>query len=89
MLRHVVLTAKTTHARPKVFSFNYSIIWQFCCTLYATFHTSQNSFKFGRQKLVMMNYAWDFSQSEMNNNFIIIALTDNLCLFIGHRCDVM
>ena len=49
MLRHVALTAKTTHARPKVFSFNYSIIWQFCCTLDATFHTSQNSFKFGRQ----------------------------------------
>ena len=28
------------------------------------FHISQNSSKVGRQKLVMVNYAWDFSQSE-------------------------
>ena len=38
--------------------------WQFSRTIDVIFHTSQNFSKFGRQQLVVMNYVWDFSQSE-------------------------
>ena len=59
-----VLTTKTTQPRPKVISVNCSFFWQLCCTIDVIFHISQNSSKFGRQQLVIMNYAWDISQSE-------------------------
>ena len=49
MFRHFVLTTKTAHPGPQVFSVNVSIIWQFCCTIDVIFHIPQNSFKFGRQ----------------------------------------
>ena len=49
MLRHFVLTVKTTQPRPQVFSVNCSIFWQLGCTVDVIFHTSQNSSKFGRQ----------------------------------------
>ena len=66
MFRHfsTLLCTKTTQPRPQVFSVNCSTNWQFPCTIDVIFHTSQNSSKFGRQQLVVMNYAWDFSQSE-------------------------
>ena len=59
-----LLSTITTQPRPQVFSVKCSTIWQFSCTIDVIFHTSQNSSKFGRQQLVVMNYAWDFSQSE-------------------------
>ena len=66
MFRHfaTLLSTITTQPRPQVFSVKCSAIWQFSCTIDVIFHTSQNSSKFGRQLLVVMNYAWDFSQSE-------------------------
>ena len=64
MFRHFEVTTETTQPRPQVSSVNGSIIWQFCCTTDVIFNISQNSSKFGRQQLVVMNYAWDFSQSE-------------------------
>ena len=64
MFRHFVLTTKRIQPRPQVFSVICSIIWHFCCTVDVIFQVSQNSSKFGRQKLVMINYAWDFSQSQ-------------------------
>ena len=67
MFRHfstLLCTLKTTEPRPQVFSVNCSTNWQFSCTIDVIFHTSQNSSKFGRQQLVVMNYEWDFSQSE-------------------------
>ena len=42
---------------------------EFCCTLDVIFHISQNSSTFGRQQLVIMNYAWNFSQSETQKYF--------------------
>ena len=56
------LTTKVFQTRPQFFSVNGSIICQFCCTIDVISSISQNSSKFGRQQLVMMNYAWDFSQ---------------------------
>ena len=47
------------------FSGNYAA----CRTNDVIFHISQNSSKFGRQLLVMMNYAWDISQSETEKYF--------------------
>ena len=42
-----------------------SIIYQFCCKIDVVSSISQNYFKFGQlEQLVMMNYAWDFNQSE-------------------------
>ena len=40
------------------------------------FHILQNSFKFGQQYLIMMNYVCDISQSEMEKYFkwIIIII---------------
>ena len=64
-----LLTTKTTQPRPKVFSVNCSIIEQFAARQTSFFHISQNSSKFGRQQVVMMNYAWDFSQSETEKYF--------------------
>ena len=49
MFRHFVLKTKTTQPHPQVFSVNWSIIWEFCCTIYVIFHIPQNSSKFGRQ----------------------------------------
>ena len=69
MFCHFVLTAETTQRRPQVLLVNCSIIWQFCCTLDVIFHMSQNSSKFGRQLLVMMNYTQDFNQSEIGKYF--------------------
>ena len=69
MFRHFVLTTKRTQPCPKIFSVICSIIWHFCCTVDVNFQVSQNSSKFGRQKLVMINYAWDFSQSETDKYF--------------------
>ena len=64
MFRHFEVTTETTQPRPQISSVNGSIIWQFCCTTDVIFNISQNSCKFGRQQLVVMNYALDFSQSE-------------------------
>ena len=69
MFRHFVVITKTNHSRPQVFSLNGSIIWQFCCTIDVIFYILQSSSKFGRQQLVMMNYEWDFSQSENGEIF--------------------
>jgi len=82
---HFVLTIKTTQSRPQVFSINRSKIWQFCCTLDVIFHISQNSSKYGRQYLVMINYAQDFSQSETEKYFEwkIIVMTENLWEVMG------
>ena len=49
MLRHFVLTVKTTQPSPQVFSVNCSIFWQLYFTVDVIFHISQNSSKFGRQ----------------------------------------
>ena len=68
MFRDFVLTT-TTQPRPRVFSVNCLDFWQFCCTTDVIFDISQNSSKFGRQWLVMMNYAWGFSQSEPEKYF--------------------
>ena len=69
MFRHFVLTTKRIQLRAQVFSVICSIIWHFCCTVDVIFQVSQNSSKFGRQKLVMINYAWYFSQSETDKYF--------------------
>ena len=58
-----------TQPHPQVFSVNGLIIWQFAPRLTSSVHTSQTSSKFGRQQLVMMDYAWNFSQSEMAKYF--------------------
>ena len=55
------LTTKIIQTRPQFFSVNGSIICQFCCTIDVISSISQNSSKFGRQQLVIMNYN-DFSQ---------------------------
>ena len=47
----------------QVFSVNCPVFWQLCCKIDITFHISQTS-KFGQQLLAMMNYPWDFSQSD-------------------------
>ena len=60
---------KQLNPRPRIFSVNGSIIWQFYCTIDVIFHLSQNSFKFGGQQLVMMNFACHFSQSETEKYF--------------------
>ena len=67
MFRHFVLT--TTQPRLQVFSVNGLVFWQLCCTTDVIVHISQNSSKFGRHQLVMMNYPWDFSQSETEKYF--------------------
>ena len=76
MFRHFVLT--TTQPRPQVFSVNGLVFWQLCCTTDVIVHLSQNSSKFGRHQLVMMNYPWDFSQSETKKYFewIIMYVID-------------
>ena len=63
------LTTKIIQTRPQVLSVNGSIICQLCCTIDVISSIWQNSFKFGRQQLVMMNYGWDFSQSETAKYF--------------------
>ena len=63
------VTTKAIQPRPQVFSVNGSIIWHFCCTIDVIFHISQNSSKYGRQYLVMINYTQDFSQSETEKYF--------------------
>ena len=63
------LTTKIIQTRPQVLSVNGSIICQLCCTIDLISSIWQNSFKFGRQQLVMMNYGWDFSQSETAKYF--------------------
>ena len=65
IFHHSEVTSKTTEPRPQIFSVNGSIIWQFYCTIDVIFHISQNSSKFGGQKLVMTNFACDFSQSDI------------------------
>ena len=69
MSRHFVLATKTTQTHPQVFWGNGSIICQFCCMIEVISSISQNSFTFGQQYLVMMNYAWDFSQSDTEKYF--------------------
>ena len=69
MFRLFVLTTKTTQPRPQVFSVNCSVFWRLCCTIDVIFHMRQNSSKFGRQQLVMMDYAWDLSQSQTEKYF--------------------
>ena len=41
MLRHFVLTVKTTQPRPQVFSVNCSIFWQLGCTVDVIFHIAK------------------------------------------------
>ena len=48
MLRHFVLTTKTTQPRRQVFSLNCSVFWPLCCTIDIIFQILQNSSKFGR-----------------------------------------
>ena len=70
MSRHFVFTTKTTQPRRQ---------GNFAARLTSSVHISQNSSKFGRQWLVMMNYAWDFSQSEKEKYFewiIIVFIID-------------
>jgi len=69
MFHHFEVTSKTTEPPPQIFSVNGSIIWQFYCTIDVIVHISQNSSKFGGQKLVMMNFACDFSQSDTEKYF--------------------
>ena len=48
-----------------------------------------NSSKFGHQKLVMVNYACDFSQSESGKYFESIIISFNTCTCLGiyrYRC---
>ena len=69
MFHHFVLTTKTIQPRPQVFSVNCSVFWQLCCTTDVISHMSRNFSKFGRQSLVMLNCAWNFSQSETEKYF--------------------
>ena len=69
MSLHFVLTTKTIQPRPQVFLVNYTGFWQLCCRIDVIFHISLNSSKFGQQKLVIMKYPWDFSQSETEEYF--------------------
>ena len=66
-----------TQPHPQVFSVNGLIIWQFAARLTSSVHTSQTSSKFGRQYLVMMDYAWNFSQSEMAKYFEWILISNS------------
>ena len=61
MFRHFVLTTKTTQPLPQVFTVNCSVFCDYAAQLTSFFTYSS---KFGLKELVMMNYAWDFSQSE-------------------------
>ena len=67
--RHFIRTTKTTQPRAQVFSVNCPVFWQLCCRIDVIFHKWQTSSKFGQQLLVMMNYPWDFSQSEKEKYF--------------------
>ena len=69
MSLHFVLTTKTIQPRPQVFLVNYTGFWQLCCRIDVIFHISLNSSKFGQQRLVIMKYPWDFSQSETEKYF--------------------
>ena len=69
MSLHFVLTTKTIQPRPQVFLVNYTGFWQLCCRIDVIFHISLNSSKFGQQKLVIMKYPRDFSQSEKEKYF--------------------
>ena len=59
----------------QVFSVNCPVFWQLCCRIDVIFHKSQTSSKFGQQLLVMMNYPWDFRQSEKEKYFKWIVIT--------------
>ena len=65
-----------TQPHPQVFSVNGSIIWEFAHRFTSSVHTSQTSSKFGRQYLVMMDYAWNFSQSQMAKYFEWILISN-------------
>ena len=59
----VCIHSKTTQPCPQVFSANCPVFWQLCFRIDVIFHISQTSSNFGQQRLVIMNYPWDFSQS--------------------------
>ena len=59
----------------QVFSVNCPVFGQLCWRIDVIFHKSQTYSKFGQQLLVMMNYPWDFSQSEKEKYFKWIIMT--------------
>ena len=85
MFHHFVLITKTIQPRPQVFSVNCSVFWQLCCTTDVISHMLRNFSKFGRQYLVMLNCAWDFSQSETEKYFEWIIIHN---YWIRLSCDV-
>ena len=62
-------TTKTTQPRPQVFSVNGALTCTSAAFLTSFPRLTQNSSKFGHQKLVMVNYACAFSQSESGKYF--------------------
>ena len=67
MFHHFVLTTKTTQPCLQVFLVNCSIIWLH--TWHHFSHIAKSFQIWSTIYLVMMNYLWDFSQSEMEKYF--------------------
>ena len=63
------ITTKTTQPRSQVFSANGALTCKEAALLTSSTHQQQNSSKFGHHQLVMGNYVYAFSQSELGKYF--------------------